>query len=1333
MARVRRSAFIPSCIAVLAIASVLVAAQSPSAPTPQGPGSGVPQAVRDRAARDGRVRVIVELRLSSGASATEGGLMRVGGAAAVLAQRQEIAVARDRVLSRLSAATMRETRRYQTVPLVALEIGPNELNALESSPDVLRVRLDGLMRPSLQASVPRIEGDQTWQAGYDGAGTTIAILDSGVERTHPFLGGKVVEEACFSSTADAVSVSVCPNGESVQIGAGAAAPCAFEECLHGTHVAGIAAGSGFAAGQPFSGVAPGAALVAVQVFSEILDGGLCGGAAPCLGGFESDIIAGLEYVYGLKIAGRNVAAANMSLGGGSFDAPCDGEPFKPAIDNLRAVGVATIVASGNNGEAAGMTSPGCISTAVSVGATTIGDDVAWFANVAPFLSLFAPGDGIVSSILDGDYAALSGTSMAAPHVAGGWALIRQATPTASVDAILAALQNTGRPVTDIRDWAPGTTTVRRIRLFNALASLAPVASPAPSLTAVSPLTARSGVPVVLTLTGSGFNALSVVRWNGVDVATVADSVTSITASVPASLVSLGTAHVAVFNPAPGGGVSSSLPVEVLPPPTLAVSQTTVGPGAPISVTLANGFGGALDWIALASATAPDATYLASTFVGAGALSTTWTIEAPTTPGVYEFRFFLNNGFVRVATSPTFTVDSAVSPLPTLASMSPTDAVAGAASLTLTVHGSRFVASSSVAWNGSPRPTTFVNTTQLTATISAADLSVAGAVPVTVITPAPGGGTSAPLTFTVIPAPALGVNATTVAGGSSVTVTLTNGLGGSLDWISFAQVGAADNNYLEFVYVGAGVTTRTWTVTAPATPGAYEFRLYKQGSLIRAATSPTVTVSSPPSPTLTVSATSIAGGQAVTVTLANGQGGSQDWLSFAAVGAADNAYVNFTYVGAGVTTRTWTVTTPNIAGAYQFRLYKQGGFVRLATSPTVTVTGPPPPSPTLTISQATVTTGASVTVTLANGPGGASDLLALAATGAPDTSYLQSVNIGAGVTSRTWTAAMPSTPGTFEFRLLVNGTTRAATSPTVTVQAAATPQLTVSAVTVNAGAAVTATLTGGLGGTQDWLAFAPVGAANNSYEQFVYVGAGVTSRTWTITTPASAGAYEFRLFQQGSFVRLATSPTVTVQALPAPVLTVSATTVAAGQSVTVTLTNGQGGNQDWFAFAPVGAASNSYVQFSYVGAGVTTRTWTVTAPSTPGNYEFRLFKNGTFTLLATSPAVVVQAAPPPVLTVSTTSAAPGQTVTVTLTNGLGGSQDWLAFAAVGSADNIYVTWTYVGAGVTTRTWAVTMPSTPASYEFRLYRQGSFVRAATSAAVQVQNGTTNAPLNTPLNDR
>src|SRR5262249_32247365 len=164
----------------------------------------------------------------------------------------------------------------------------------------------------------------------------------------PFLAGKVAAEACFSSTQPGITQSFCPNGANQQIGPGAAAPCSLPDCIHGTHVAGIAAGHDPTGAHQASGVAPGANLIAVQVFTKITHAQVCGGTAPCVGGFTSDIVAGLEHIYSLASAGSyNVAAVNMSLGGGIFEAPCDSTPYKPSIDRLRSIGVAAGVAGRN--------------------------------------------------------------------------------------------------------------------------------------------------------------------------------------------------------------------------------------------------------------------------------------------------------------------------------------------------------------------------------------------------------------------------------------------------------------------------------------------------------------------------------------------------------------------------------------------------------------------------------------------------------------------------------------------------------------------------------------------------------------------------------------------------------------------------------------------------------------------------------------------------------------------------------------------------------------------------------------------------------------------------
>ena len=90
--------------------------------------------------------------------------------------------------------------RYQSVPYLALEVGPDALRELAAAGfHVARVFEDQLVFPMLPASVPLIQADQVWARGYDGTGTVIAMIDTGVEPSHQFLTGKVVDEACFSS------------------------------------------------------------------------------------------------------------------------------------------------------------------------------------------------------------------------------------------------------------------------------------------------------------------------------------------------------------------------------------------------------------------------------------------------------------------------------------------------------------------------------------------------------------------------------------------------------------------------------------------------------------------------------------------------------------------------------------------------------------------------------------------------------------------------------------------------------------------------------------------------------------------------------------------------------------------------------------------------------------------------------------------------------------------------------------------------------------------------------------------------------------------------------
>ena len=300
-----------------------------------------------------------------------------------------------------------------------------------------------------------------WANYLTGGGKTIAVLDTGVDRLHPFLGGRVVEEACFSSGSN------CPNGQTTQTGTGSAAPCIYSArlCLHGTHVAGIAAGQG----SDFSGVAPNANIMAVQVFHRATGTDCTAGSDPCPKASTRDLIKALERVYQLRNT-YDFAAVNMSLGSDQFTDYCDAEgtdflATKAIIDNLKAASTATVLSSGNEGSTDAVGFPGCISSAITVGNTTKQDTVAIQSNMAPMVDLLAPGTNIVSSVPGGGFASESGTSMAAPHVAGAFALLDEKDPGRGVTGNLFDLQFNGTPVADTRPG--GTVTGYRINIADA--------------------------------------------------------------------------------------------------------------------------------------------------------------------------------------------------------------------------------------------------------------------------------------------------------------------------------------------------------------------------------------------------------------------------------------------------------------------------------------------------------------------------------------------------------------------------------------------------------------------------------------------------------------------------------------------------------------------------------------------------------------------------------------------------------------------------------------------------------------------------------------------------
>jgi len=456
------------------------------------------------------------------------------------------------------------------------------------------------------------------------------------------------------------------------------------------------------------------------------------------------------------------------------------------------------------------------------------------------------------------------------------------------------------------------------------------------------------------------------------------------------------------------------------------------------------------------------------------------------------------------------------PVPGAVSLSPSSVTAGAPAFTLTVNGSGFVSGSVVRWNGAARTTTFVNGTQLQASIAASDVAAAGMAQVSVSTPAPGGGTSGDLAFVIAnPVPGvLSLSPSSVTAGASAFTLTVNGSG----FVSGSVVrwnGAARST----TFVNGTQLQASIAASDVAAAGTAQVSVWTPAPGGGASGNLPLTIANP-LPSLTGNPTMVVGGTAVTVMLNNGLGGAEDWLAFADVSAPDTIYLTWTYVGAGVTSRTWTVMMPTTGGPYEFRLFLNGGFTRAATSSQISVV---PAAPVITSLNPNTAVAGTSSVTLNVNGSNFTPSSVVQWNGSPrPTTYFSPTVLSASITAAD--LAVAGTPPVTVVTPAPGGGTSNAVTFTVTPR----PTLTVDTTTVARGGSLTVTLTGGPGGGGDWLAFAPTSTPNSTYLLWTYVGAGVSTRTWTITAPATAGTYEFRLFLNGVFTLAATSPTVTVQ-------------------------------------------------------------------------------------------------------------------------------------------------------------------------------------------------------------
>jgi subtilisin family serine protease len=434
----------------------------------------------------------VELRATSRTAfrRLEDAAERKGAIDVLVAMRKDrLASRRVELVAELKRAGATQLRAYEAIPFVAVNADLEVLQALERSEHVLAVdesREHGLADAGSPQGVSSNENlnpwwdhyqmdvDDSWSLGYTGRSQNVAILDSGVDLAHPWLSGRIVRQACFARYSDTSSFGYCPNKTWTQIGGNAAAACGFAVgCLHGTHVAGIAAGT--------QGVASEAGIVAIQIFHPSATC-LYGEGNPCPRTADNDILAALQHVYSLR-SQLSITAVNLSVGGGPrYSGFCDSvsttyAAIAQVVDNLRASGIATVVAAGNDGDASGLTFPACISDTIPVGNSTLdssgydavfsgvrSDGSRYGSNSGSNMWFLAPGTTICSAVpalfrpvVDrcnaGVVAAdtLVGTSMAAPQVTGALAALRQLRPTAPLASRLNALWYSGVFVTDTRN------------------------------------------------------------------------------------------------------------------------------------------------------------------------------------------------------------------------------------------------------------------------------------------------------------------------------------------------------------------------------------------------------------------------------------------------------------------------------------------------------------------------------------------------------------------------------------------------------------------------------------------------------------------------------------------------------------------------------------------------------------------------------------------------------------------------------------------------------------------------------------------------------------------
>ena len=425
-------------------------------PTP-GLAADVTQRLRQELKAKGTAYVVIKLRVPVAADVASGKLRWLSERA-----KKEIAATQAKVEANLPNSGWKVAYRFKSSPILTGWASANVVRLLVASSDVEAISLDEPIRINVAEALPFMGWTKAGEEfGYRGAGTTVAVFDTGIDETSPDFTGRVIVGGRFH-----LANTAQPNDNNIDDGHG-----------HGTNVAGIISSGGENAGE---GVAPESDVLVYKVLDNNGNG------------MSSDWCYAMDHAANLGL--ESLVVGNLSLGTGTKFSGCPcGDPAIPwqnmvmnAVGNLHDAGVAVFAATGNDALRGQMAMPGCVDKAIGVGA--VYDDGAYpgsvgfqscvdsnisadkptcFTNMNECLDLLSVGTNVVSSVPgNGPLLGYYGTSQATPGAAGAAVLLYEQKPDRTPAEVETILLDNGSPVDLTPEWP---SIVPRLDIFEALA------------------------------------------------------------------------------------------------------------------------------------------------------------------------------------------------------------------------------------------------------------------------------------------------------------------------------------------------------------------------------------------------------------------------------------------------------------------------------------------------------------------------------------------------------------------------------------------------------------------------------------------------------------------------------------------------------------------------------------------------------------------------------------------------------------------------------------------------------------------------------------------------